>query len=76
MQPAECAAPGGWRADVGIGSYEKTASGFVGADFISAQTAPPVCRRLAENHSRLYEELGNSSVEAASRFRRSVHLRL
>ena len=32
--------PGGWRADVSIGPYEKTGSGSVGADFISAR-APP-----------------------------------
>ena len=33
---ADCPGPGGWRADVGIGPYEKTEGGAVGADFISA----------------------------------------
>ena len=32
QRPANCLAHGGWRADVGIGPYEKTESGSVGAD--------------------------------------------
>ena len=37
MRSANCHEPVGWRADVGIGPYEKTGSGSVGADFISAR---------------------------------------
>ena len=38
-----CHAHGGLRADVGIGPYEKADGMSVGADFISARTAP-LCR--------------------------------
>ena len=40
MRSADCLARRSGRADVGIGPYEKTGSGSVGADFISAR-APP-----------------------------------
>ena len=39
MRWVKCVAHGGGRADVGIGPYEKTGSGSVGADFISARAA-------------------------------------
>ena len=37
MRSADCLARRSWRADVGIGPYEKTGSWSVGADFISAR---------------------------------------
>ena len=56
MRSAKYVAPGGRRADVGIGPYEKAGSGAVGADFISARANcrlgcttverfPPLCLR-------------------------------
>ena len=48
MRSADCHEPGGGRADVGIGPYEKTGSGSVGADFISARAHQCIGCTIAE----------------------------
>ncbi len=46
---ADCLARDSWRADVGIGPYEKTDSGSVGADCISARAHRRVGYPIAEH---------------------------
>ena len=70
MRSADCLAHRSWRADVGIGPYEKTGSGSVGADFISAR-APP--RRMHRRRTHPYGE-GNhrTPVRIIARFRAAI----
>ena len=70
MRSADCLAHRSWRADVGIGPYEKTGSGSVGADFISAR-APP--RRMHLRRTHPYGE-GNhrTPVRIIARFRAAI----
>ena len=70
MRSADCLAHRSWRADVGIGPYEKTGSGSVGADCISAR-APP--RRMHRRRTHPYGE-GNhrTPVRIIARFRAAI----